>query len=95
MLYRPGGAALRFGFTVTKKVGTATERNRIRRRLREAVRMASPDFGAASGDFVLLARRDAIRVDFADLVAALSKALNTLSAGGGGVSRPRRPGGSQ
>lgn len=95
MLHRPGGATLRFGFTVTKKVGTATERNRIRRRLKEAVRMASPGFGEASGDFVLLARRDAIQVDFAVLVAAVSKAVNTLSAGGGAVSRPRRPSGSQ
>lgn len=95
MLHRPGGAVLRFGFTVTKKVGTATERNRIRRRLKEAVRMASPGFGEARGDFVLLARREAIHIEFTALVAALAKAVDTLSAGGGAVSRPRRPRGSQ
>lgn len=83
-------AALRFGFTVTKKVGTATERNRIRRRLKEAVRMALPGLRDAYGDFVVLARREALGVEFAVLVAALSKAAALLLAGGGAPPRPRR-----
>jgi ribonuclease P protein component len=97
VLHRPADApdqALRFGFTVTKKVGTATERNRIRRRLKEAVRSATPGFGEARGDFVVLARREAIHVEFAALVASIAKAVTTLAAGGGNVSRPRRGGGS-
>ncbi|MGL5447236.1 MAG: ribonuclease P protein component [Rhabdaerophilum sp.] len=83
-------SALRFGFTVTKKVGTATERNRIRRRLREAVRMALPGFDEARGDFVVLARREALQVEFTALVAGISKAVTLLLAGGGAASRPRR-----
>jgi ribonuclease P protein component len=82
--------SLRFGFTVTKKVGTATERNRIRRRLKEAVRAASPGFGDARGDFVVLARREALGVEFAVLVAGITKAVMLLLAGGGAVQRPRR-----
>lgn len=98
LLHRPGveaSSALRFGFTVTKKVGTATERNRIRRRLKEAVRKAAPGFGEARGDFVVLARREAIDIEFAVLASSIAKAVATLSAGGGAVSRPRRRGGSQ
>lgn len=83
-------AALRFGFTVTKKVGTATERNRIRRRLKEAVRMAAPGLNEAHGDFVVIARREALGVEFAALVAAISKAAALLLAGGGAAPRPRR-----
>jgi ribonuclease P protein component len=86
---------LRFGFTVTKKIGTATERNRIRRRLKEAVRKAASGIGEARGDFVVLARREAINVEFAVLVAGLAKAIAMLLAGGGAVSRPRRQSGSQ
>ena len=41
------GAGLRFGLTVTKKVGHATERNRIKRRLRAAIRDAAPGAEAA------------------------------------------------
>jgi ribonuclease P protein component len=84
------GAPLRFGFTVTKKIGTATERNRIRRRLKEAVRAASPQFGEAHGDFVVLARREALQIDFLALTMALARAVATLSSGGGTLSRARR-----
>lgn len=83
-------APLRFGFTVTKKIGNAPERNRIRRRLKEAVRAASPGFGEAHGDFVVLARREALEVEFLALVGGITKAVHLLSAGGGAQSRPRR-----
>ncbi len=51
---------LRFGFTVTKKTGNAPERNRIRRRLREAVRRAGEGLEGIGGDFVLIGRREAL-----------------------------------
>jgi ribonuclease P protein component len=81
---------LRFGFTVTKKIGNAPERNRIRRRLKDAVRRASPEFANVCGDFVVLARREALEVEFLALVAGITKAVNLLSTGGGAQSRPRR-----
>lgn len=85
LLRRPDGdvgapvAGLRFGFTVTKKIGNAVVRNRIRRRLREAVRVAAPRFGGLGMDLVALARRAAIERSFADLVADMARAIETLA----------------
>lgn len=45
------------GFTVTKKVGNAVTRNRIRRRLREVVRLGLPKFKKTGYDFVLIGRK--------------------------------------
>jgi ribonuclease P protein component len=45
---RQDGKAIRVGFTVSKQVGNAVERNRVRRRLREIVRLTAA--GAAPGD---------------------------------------------
>jgi ribonuclease P protein component len=83
-------APIRFGFTVTRKVGTATERNRIRRRLREAARQALPGApGHASGDFVVIGRREALHLRFTALVTGLGKAIGQLASGGGSPARVR------
>ena len=81
MLRRPGAAehGLRFGFTVTKKLGNAVVRNRIRRRLREAVRAAAPGFPALAMDLVLLARGEALARDFAELAADVARAVAALA----------------
>lgn len=64
----------RIGLTVTRKVGGAVERNRIKRRLREALR--SPDLAPQAGhDYVIVARRDALTIPFLKLVADLSRSL--------------------
>jgi ribonuclease P protein component len=64
----------RFGLTVTKKVGNAVVRNRIRRRLREVLRLT--DRPAQKGhDYVLVAREAALHMTFAALQDALQKAL--------------------
>ena len=55
---RGDGGEPRVGLTVTKKVGNAVERNRIRRRLREAVRLRAGADMAAGIDYVIVARRD-------------------------------------
>jgi ribonuclease P protein component len=70
----PGEAgALRIGFTVTKKVGNAVVRNRTRRRLKEAARLAMP---AIEGwDLVLIGRDGTRGRDFATLIADLRGAL--------------------
>jgi ribonuclease P protein component len=68
----------RFGFTVTKKIGNAVVRNRIRRRLREAVRLteakAEPDV-----DYVLVGRRAALSLEFDRLVADLLTGYTALA----------------
>jgi ribonuclease P protein component len=61
----------RVGFTVTKKHGNAVERNRMRRRMKEAVRL-SVGFAMLPGhDYVIVARRDVLTVPFEQLVAAM------------------------
>jgi ribonuclease P protein component len=63
----------RYGITVTRKVGNAVVRNRIRRRLREAVRVHAADDMAAGTDYVIVARQDALTAPFAALSAELSR----------------------
>jgi len=68
----------RFGFTVSKKVGGAVERNRIRRRLKAAVRGILPDHARRDFDYVIVARRPALDVTFAALVSDLVDALKRV-----------------
>ena len=68
----------RVGFTVTKKNGSATERNRIRRRLRELVRRADVISMRPHHDYVLVGRRDALTRDFAAMLEDLRSALARL-----------------
>ncbi len=73
-------AAPRFGLTVTRKVGTAVERNRIRRRLKEALRLA-PDLPALPGsDYVIVARRTALQTPFEALKGDLVQLIGTIHA---------------
>src|SRR6516164_5123009 len=46
---RAGDDAIRVGFTVSRQVGNAVERNRVRRRLREVVRLAADAAKGAAG----------------------------------------------
>jgi len=65
----------RVGFTVTKKVGGAVERNRIRRRLKEALRQAKTVAPSPGHDYVLMARRDALTKPFEALIADIERAF--------------------
>ena len=90
------GQGKRYGITVTKKVGNAVVRNRIKRRLRELLRAALPDKGLPDHDHVLIARDGAIERDFAKLTSELDEALARAAAGKGDPPRRRRgprPGG--
>jgi ribonuclease P protein component len=66
----------RFGFTVSKGIGKAVERNRVRRRLRAAVGAVQKRHAKANFDYVLIARQAALDRPFADLVADLVTALD-------------------
>jgi ribonuclease P protein component len=85
---RREGGPPRVGFTVTKRVGNSVERNRIRRRLREVVRLA-PATGMRPGhDYVLVGRRPALRAPFQRMTEDLERALDRVHGGDG----PRRTG---
>lgn len=80
----------RFGFTVTKKVGGSVVRNRIRRRLKEALRLA-PDLSARAGyDYVILGRQAALGQAFAALRNELAQAIVEVHTSAGGA-RPSKP----
>lgn len=69
---------VRIGFTVSKKVGTAVERNRVRRRLREVV--ARTPFLRPHCDYVLVGRRAALGRGFDTMLDDLKSALKRLDA---------------
>lgn len=74
---------VRVGFTVTKKVGTATERNRIRRRLRELVKHPDVISMRPHHDYVLVGRRAALARGFAAMLDDLRAALTRLERAAG------------
>jgi ribonuclease P protein component len=67
---------LRVGFTVSRRVGTAVERNRVRRRLKEVVRLCA---GLPVGnDYVLVGRREALSRPFDAMVEDFKRAVARL-----------------
>ena len=74
-----GDPQVRVGFTVTKKVGNAVVRNRMKRRMRELARAALPAAGRPGHDYVMIGRTGGIERDFALLAAELDKALARVS----------------
>ncbi|HZH11203.1 MAG TPA: ribonuclease P protein component [Microvirga sp.] len=73
------GTGLRVGLTVTRRVGHATERNRIKRRLRAAVSAAGPDFATIDADVVIIGRRDILTADYKVLIDDLRRALRVAT----------------
>lgn len=75
---RSDDGPVRIGFTVSKKVGNAVERNRVRRRLRDVVRR-TPALGDRTGhDYVLIGRRTALTVPFERMIDDLNAALRRV-----------------
>jgi ribonuclease P protein component len=73
---KPG--TVRVGFTATRKIGGAVERNRAKRRLRAAAAALLPLYGKAGHDYVLVARAETLRRPFASLKEDLAASLEAV-----------------
>jgi ribonuclease P protein component len=71
-------AAMRVGFTVTKKIGGAVVRNRMKRRFRALAREIVPTKGIAGADHIMIGRAKGIERDFGLLRSELAGALDKL-----------------
>ncbi|MEO5810285.1 MAG: ribonuclease P protein component [Sphingomicrobium sp.] len=83
LLVRPrqdGNPAMRIGFTVTKKIGHAVVRNRMKRRFRALARAMLPLHGVAGADHVVIGRADGVERDYAKLADEFARALQKLGA---------------
>jgi ribonuclease P protein component len=76
----PEGCTLRVGYTASRKVGIAVERNRARRRLRAAVAQVMALNAQPGRDYVLIARAGTAKRPFAALVGDLRAALRQAGA---------------
>ena len=74
-----GDPTMRVGFTVTKKIGGAVVRNRMKRRFRALARETLPEHGIAGADHVLIGRAGGIERDYASLAAELKRALKKVA----------------
>ena len=69
---------MRVGFTVTKKIGNAVVRNRMKRRFRALARELVPERGLSGADHVMVGRPSGIEREFAKLRTDLANALDKL-----------------
>lgn len=74
----PCDSSIRVGLTVSRKVGNAVVRNRVRRRLRAAVGQTLPAHATGGHDFVVIGRQASLRRPYEALVADLEAALKGL-----------------
>ena len=82
----------RFGFTITKKLGGAVVRNKIRRRLKSVVRALDADTVSAGYDYVVVARRGVLAQPYASLAADFRRALEKIHrAAAAGPAPPQGP----
>ena len=92
LLVNPDAAiegAMRYGVTVTRKIGGAVVRNRMKRRFRALLRELLPERGIHGADHVLIGREGGIEREFGLLRDELAAALARAAAGKG--DPPRRP----
>ena len=91
LLVNPNGLGqVRYGITVTKKIGNAVVRNRMKRRFRALLREVLPVQGLPGHDHVMIGRETGIERDFAKLREELAMALSRAAQGKGDPPRKRR-----
>ena len=85
-----GSAAIRVGYTVTRKIGGAVVRNRMKRRFRALAAEILPTEGVPGADHVLIGRAGGIERPFDDLRRELARALDRIKSGKATNERPPR-----
>ena len=90
-----GKPGLRVGFTVGRALGGAVQRNRMKRRLREAVRLTRP-WPGATADVVINPKKMVLTVDFSSLLNEVRQAFVVIERKFAGprqrdTSDPRKP----
>jgi ribonuclease P protein component len=86
-----GTGLIRIGFTATRRIGGAVERNRAKRRLREAVRLTAPPLARPGCDYVLIARGGVGARPWPRLLDDVKSALIRLAADLGAAPPPELP----
>lgn len=86
----PAGTGPRFGFTVTKRMGNAVRRNRIRRRLRAALQEVAQSRARDHFDYVVIARMPAHDIAFTELTGLMTTAFERVHRPGAQSGRQRR-----
>jgi ribonuclease P protein component len=86
------GKGKRLGITVTKRIGNAVVRNRMKRRFRALARDLLPQHGLADTDHVLIGRDGGVERDFGKLREELVAALGRAQSGKGDPPRRRKSG---
>lgn len=82
LLTRPNdGQGLRYGITVTKRIGNAVVRNRMKRRFRALLQAVLPELGLADHDHVLIGRTAGVERNFAHMHRELAEALARAARG--------------
>ena len=87
-----GDGTIRYGLTVSRKVGNAVTRNRARRRLRAAAEQTLRQCGMAGVDYVLIGRRGTVHRPFATLIKDLCGAMRQTGTLAGAVQEAREGG---
>lgn len=96
LLVRPNdGLGKRFGITVTKRIGNAVVRNRMKRRFRSLIRDALDDHGLDHHDHVLIGRETGIERDFTLMKTELLRAFDKARLGKGDPPRRFKPRGGR
>jgi ribonuclease P protein component len=75
---KDASAAMRVGFTVTRKIGGAVVRNRMKRRFRALAREIIPQQGFAGADHVMIGRSGGVEREFSLMRSELANALDGL-----------------
>lgn len=75
-----GSDVKRLGITVTKKIGNAVVRNRMKRRFRELARLLIAPNGISGADHILIGRAGGVERDYATLAQELDKALKRAAS---------------